>query len=140
LATPDAERLAELFHEYQQDIFGTRYPWANISKRRHQSFLGAMSTLVDQGWIIPADPDEGHLIKFDDDGWTIQHPPRCRRDGHLFDCPVNAAAHRSRWSWDSHPHGVYTLDLDDDGELVVAQVPEVPEVPPVPDDAGEGRD
>lgn len=36
---------------------------------------------------------EPHIIKFDEYGWTIQHPLAEREDGFLFSCPV-------RWNHD----------------------------------------
>lgn len=32
--------------------------------------------------------DEDHLIRFNETGWTIQHPVRERLNGTLFDCTI----------------------------------------------------
>lgn len=42
-------------------------------------------------WV---DPDEGHLIDFREDGWTLSHPLSCRAGGQavLFECAVNRLA------------------------------------------------
>jgi hypothetical protein len=36
--------------------------------------------------------DEGHVIEFREDGWTISHPLACRPK--LFECQVNRVAER----------------------------------------------
>lgn len=50
------------------------------------SARAVLDALTAAGWIR-IDPDEPHVIEFRADGWTIQHPLRCRPD--LFGCEVN---------------------------------------------------
>lgn len=51
----------------------------------------ALDALVAAGWRrVPT--DQGHVIEFREDGWTISHPLSCRPK--LFDCPVNRVAER----------------------------------------------
>lgn len=38
------------------------------------------------------DPEIEHVIEFREDGWTIKHPLRCRRD--LFECAATKHAER----------------------------------------------
>ncbi len=53
--------------------------------------------------------DDRHLIRFTNDGWTIQHPLRERIDGTLFDCEV-------RWTWGHEGFmGVWEIGYDEDG-------------------------
>jgi hypothetical protein len=57
-----------------------------------------------------------HVIALAERGWTLQHPLACRPD--LFKCPVFAAAAALSVPPDFVP-GLYVVDLDDVGELVV---------------------
>jgi hypothetical protein len=59
--------------------------------------------------------DEPHLIQFRADGFTIQHPLRCRPN--LFACPVNTVAHTDL----AEPPelGVYAVELNDTGDRLL---------------------
>lgn len=47
--------------------------------------------ILDAGYRL-VDVDEGHVIEFREDGWTISHPLSCRPK--LFDCLVNRVAEK----------------------------------------------
>lgn len=58
---------------------------------------------------------EGHIVEFDEDGFGLEHPVGCRKDG-LLNCDVWAAI-------DDLPdtpvgYGRFNVDLDDNDELV----------------------
>jgi len=61
-----------------------------------------------------------HLVEFGEEAWSLQHPAKCRREGLLLDCPVNAAVRRSRLLYS----GRYYVSLDKSGVLVVGGRPE----------------
>lgn len=59
--------------------------------------------------------EEGHVIEFRDDGWTIAHPFRERFNGSLFECPM-------RWDGgDIGYRGRFELLWDDDGKPYVGE-------------------
>jgi hypothetical protein len=76
----------------------------------------ALDALTAAGWVR-MDPDEPHLIEFRPDGWTIQHPVRCRPN--LFACPVNRVAGEQVDGPPASGLGVYECDVDDGGTLVL---------------------
>jgi len=58
---------------------------------------------------------EGHIVEFDENGFGLEHPVGCRKDG-LLNCPVWEAL-------DDLPgtpvgYGRFNVDLDDSDELV----------------------
>ena len=66
--------------------------------------------------LVKRAPDEGHLIEFRNDGWTVQHPLAERLGGSLFDCPMA--------NWDGGDIGVrgtYVLYADEDGQLNIGE-------------------
>jgi len=67
--------------------------------------------------ILEFEDQSFHLIKFEDDGWIIQHPLSCRPN--LFDCKYNV----SMDSYDGiHRNGIYRCALNDYGELEILDV------------------
>ena len=56
-------------------------------------------------------PDEPHIVKFDEDGWTLKHPLKCRL-GDLFDCAHHAAAVERIAGPPKDGPGLYELRLD----------------------------
>jgi hypothetical protein len=56
-----------------------------------------------------------HIVRFDEDGWTVKHPLACR-EGDLFECPTNKALVELANEPDKHPvPGTYTVRVKDDG-------------------------
>jgi hypothetical protein len=74
-----------------------------------------LDALTTAGWVR-MDPAEPHLIEFRPDGWTIQHPVRCRPN--LFACPVNRVAGEQIDGPPASGPGVYECDVED-GTLVL---------------------
>lgn len=96
----DLDRLKALMEERFPDV--------------EMVLLAGVAQVVHQ----PAEPvDEPHLIEFREDGWTIQHPLRCRP--RLFDCPVNRAAEARNILKSPDAVGIYECDANEFGELVV---------------------
>lgn len=91
-----------------------------VNRRRARQMLDA---LLDSGRWLRLDPDEPHLIEFRTDGWTIQHPVRCRPN--LFACLVNRVGESLEGPSGPPPEGpgVYECWLDD-GNLVIGGRPD----------------
>lgn len=69
-----------------------------------------LDALTADGWVR-MDPAEPHLIQFRPDGWTIQHPLRCRPN--LFACEVNRVAGQQIDGQPATGLGVYECDVED---------------------------
>jgi hypothetical protein len=65
--------------------------------------------------LIVTAEDEPHLIQFRADGFTIQHPLRCRPN--LFACPVNTVAHTDLA--EPPEFGVYAVELNDTADQLL---------------------
>jgi hypothetical protein len=91
-----------------------------------------LDALIADGWVR-ADPAEPHLIEFRADGWTIQHPLRCRPN--LFACQVNRMAGDQIGGPPASGLGVYECDVDDDGTFML-NYPAHEEAPPAGLDGG----
>lgn len=80
--------------------------------------VAVLDRLVASGRWLRLDPDEPHLIEFRPDGWTIQHPVRCRPN--LFACEVNRVGESLDGPSGPPPEGlgVYECWLDD-GDFVI---------------------
>lgn len=77
---------------------------------------GILSALPALGYR-KVDDNAKHIIEIRHDGWTIQHPLRCRPN--LFECPYNQAA---GWMADAPVDpGRYECELDQYGLLEVGR-------------------
>lgn len=67
---------------------------------------GAVTTLLE-------DFETEHIVLFDEDGFSIQHPPRERLNGELFDCALHSRL-RAQDEMPVEEEGLYRVI--DDGE------------------------
>lgn len=63
---------------------------------------------------IMSEPDF-HIVKFDDDGWTLKHPVRCRPN--LFECVYNHLGYQDLY--DANDDGEYPVHQDGNGHPVL---------------------
>lgn len=107
----DVELAGDTLHDF---LTGLGLPPEMV--RPYGAAKAVLDKLAAVGWVR-MDPNEPHLIEFREDGWTIQHPVRCRPN--LFACRVNRVSAEQVDGPPASGLGVYECDVDDDGTLVL---------------------
>lgn len=103
-----AMTTGELARAFFESLPDTAKPMAWTPSAWAEAFQKLLDDLV----IFPVDKDEKHVIRFDADGWVIQHPLIDRLTGTLFDCELNEVAHE-QFRPGTHKHrGRWTCELD----------------------------
>lgn len=121
-ARAEIERLiAELVHgndsiHRHHDLDKPTCGYCDLVARYARIVLDRHPELLLQMLAEGAPADEPHLVDFRADGWTMQHPLRCRL-GDLFACPYSTAAAAQISGPPSAGPGVYAVELDDADRL-----------------------
>jgi Family of unknown function (DUF6085) len=73
---------------------------------------------------ILQDQEREHVLRLDDDGWTLKHPLRERLNSDLFDCPTTTALADliERTDIENTAKGKYRV-VDNQGVLTLTGIP-----------------
>ncbi len=63
---------------------------------------------------------QGHMVEFTVDGWSIEHPVECRKPS-LLDCPLHSLFEEMKGPPTEGP-GRYKATISDDGNLLLDRI------------------